>query len=318
MPIVALVLGVIALLTSFLGAFAFVSWLFALPAFVFGLIALIKKAPRKGLSITALILSVVAFLISIIVFLIAVVGAVDDAIAEDEANSVSGGTPTPEETTEDSADDSTTDDSTADSAGGETDDSGSDASVAGDATPLELAEVTAWFDEDFESWEYLVLIDNTNTDYAWIDTSITIEAFDADGVLLADDWAYETILPDSTSAITGTFYDAGTTEVTDVQVIVEDEPTDVSGQEIGSFTVSEPELSSDDWSSTAEGTVSSTFVEDQESVQIIAVARNASGEVITTDWDLLNRVPAGGTARYEVSFWDVLPDDAVVEVYAQL
>lgn len=55
------------------------------------------------------------------------------------------------------------------------------------------------------------------------------------------------------------------------------------------------------------GKVTSTFSEDQELVAVVVVARDASGAIIAAESGYIDRLPTGGTAQFEVTFFDPLP-----------
>ena len=71
-----------------------------------------------------------------------------------------------------------------------------------------------------------------------------------------------------------------------------------------------------DWM-TVDGTVTSNFSEDQDMVRIDLIARNPQGQIVGVDFTFTDRVPAGGTAAWNVSLWEV-PLDSTVTAYAHL
>lgn len=302
LPIVALVLAVLALVTSFLGPLAFVSWFFGLPAFVVSLIALVKSKSKRGISITALVLSIVAPIISVIVLIVSLAAATDDAlgdVVQDQVGIAATETPSGESPAPSSAEPTSED------------------PVVADRTDLEVTETSFYRTDDY--WYYFVTIVNSNANYAWLDAEFTVEAYDAAGVLLDSDFDYTTLLPGDTLALSGVFLGVGSQQIDHLEVRGETDGTNVEGEVFGSLEISAPEVVYDDWSSTVSGTVTSAYVDDQEYVEMIAVVRDSSGVVIAVSEGYVDRVPGGGSARYEVSFWDLVIDASMtVEVYATL
>ena len=56
---------------------------------------------------------------------------------------------------------------------------------------------------------------------------------------------------------------------------------------------------------TVDGTVTSNFSEDQDMVRIDLIARNPQGQIVGVDFTFTDRVPAGGTAAWNVSLWEI-------------
>ncbi|MFE7845925.1 hypothetical protein ACFUTX_12135 [Microbacterium sp. NPDC057407] len=71
-----------------------------------------------------------------------------------------------------------------------------------------------------------------------------------------------------------------------------------------------------DWV-TVKGRITSEFTEDQDGVRLDLVARDAEGKIRAVASTTANRVPAGGTAAWNLSYWHI-PLDAKVEVYPHL
>ncbi|WP_062211037.1 DUF4190 domain-containing protein [Demequina oxidasica] len=155
MSIVAISLAGVALVLSFLGPIAFFAWFFALPAFILGIIATVRKADKRGLAIAAIIVSSVAFLISIIVFIVSLASAVDDAFDD-----TSGGATVKEETTDD-ADVATEETQAATdevAAEGDAEDATGDAGTY--ESPVDAGTVwvydASWFGEDATVWDGVI------------------------------------------------------------------------------------------------------------------------------------------------------------------
>ena len=306
-------------MTSFLGAFAFISWIFGLPAFIVGIIALVKKAQKRPLALTAVIVSVVAFLISIVVFVVTVVMAVDDAvqganngsfeeavdeiIAEDDDNIDTPEIPDVDDTTDTDTD--------------------TDADPAGEAD-LNFGQIDFWKNDSSDRWSYFTIVENTSTEHMWNNARFTIEAYDASGVLLTSDSAYATILPGGKAPLWGTYLDVGQSEIESIDIFL-DEFSEGYSQEyvgdmaIGSFIFGEPEVDQQRSYVDVSGTFESTFAEDQESVWVTVVLRDSSGSIVDIGSDIIQRVPASGAVRYSVTVWDVeFEEGMTIELYGDL
>lgn len=132
---------------------------------------------------------------------------------------------------------------------------------------------------------------------------------------------YTTFLQGRT-VIVGDLYSVGSGTITklDVRGPTSAAATSSPAAETGSFTVSEL-ASSEEYSwKTVTGNVSSTFGEDQELVTVAVIARDGSGKIVGGDFTFIDRLPAGGTAQFESSFWNVetLPGDVTFEAFASL
>ena len=68
------------------------------------------------------------------------------------------------------------------------------------------------------------------------------------------------------------------------------------------------------------GKVTSAFSEDQELVKVSVIARDAAGTIVGSDFTFIDRLPAGGTAQFESSLWNIenLPGDVRFEAFASL
>lgn len=147
LSIVAISLAGVALLLSFLGPASFLAWIFALPAFIVGIVALARKAAKRGLAITAIVVSILAFIISIVVFIVSLANAVDDAL-EDAGTSAT----VKEESADDASPDADVDDS--DARASHSEDAGASGSID---SPIGAGVVweydSSWFGEDAVVWD---------------------------------------------------------------------------------------------------------------------------------------------------------------------
>jgi len=191
---------------------------------------------------------------------------------------------------------------------------------AGDSKPeqadLVVNDNMFWRDSDGD-WNYFVTIDNPNTDYLWDFEEFSVELLDSEGTILESDNTYGNLLPGETYAMAGRFYDSADLQADSLNVRGATDGTYMPDVEFGSFTLSTPEYKNDTYSTKVSGTVESSFVEDQELVEIIGVVLDANGKPRAQDFTYVDRLPSGGKARYELSFYDLtITDSDVIKVYA--
>lgn len=187
----------------------------------------------------------------------------------------------------------------------------------------ELAVVETAFGKDIDSdmWWYAVVLDNPNADYVFPSAGITVEAVDADGVILDSGSNYTTILQGRT-VVVGDFFGVGSGTVAklDVRGPTSAAATSSPAAETGAFTVSEIATAAEYGWMDVTGKVTSTFSEDQDLVKVSVLARDAAGTIVGSDFAFIDRLPAGGTAQFESSLWNVenLPGDVRFEASASL
>ena len=189
--------------------------------------------------------------------------------------------------------------------------------------PIELIE-TAWgFDSSGRSW-YAVIFDNPNDDVVFTNARLTIEAMDASGLILESDLYFMTILP-GRNAVTGSFFrlEEGT-EIYRLNVLgpsEEDTRNWTRSDALGWFELSDFSISRGRGTTDVSGVVTSNFDQDQERVEVNVIARNPEGAIIGADRTWVDRVPAGGGARFSTTFFHIresspLVDGTVIEAFA--
>lgn len=299
-------LGIIALAVAAAG-FIFacipgaliVGWLLLPVGFILGIVALFQKGKSKWQGVAAIIVSIVGTIVGVIVFIVVVAGAVSSAV----------------------------DDTVTDEVGGAAVGEGSSVSEApaaedkpaiADAQALVLGETAFGVDAESGMGWYAVQLTNPNADYVFGGAAIDVEAYDANGVLIDTDSTYGTVLT-GTSWFVGRFFDIGSAQIDHIEVRG---PTAAAATyspaaETGSFTLGEITTGSEyDWM-TVNGTVTSNFSEDQNMVRIDLIARDGGGNIVGVDFTFTDRLPAGGTAAWNVNLWRV-PLDSKVEAYPHL
>lgn len=81
----AMIAGIVAIVSAIVPGLSFVAWIPAIAAIVLGVIALIKKTPRRGQALTGVILGPIAWIVAIIVSVGAIAGlgaGLTDAVVE--------------------------------------------------------------------------------------------------------------------------------------------------------------------------------------------------------------------------------------------
>jgi len=284
LAIAALVLGLIAFLTGWIPAWGL---LIGGLAVVLGGIAVAKRQ-SKGMAITGIVTGAIGAVSSLLWLLVLISGGTWE-IGTDDGTSYSpdayyngdGTTLSPE-------------------------------SVNGGLAVQEQAFGPASWDEEM-SW-FVVILDNPS-ERPYEGADITVNALDAGGAVVDSAWTYVT-LPAGQTAITGTFFELESATVASLQVVGPDIDSLASEPASGVLTSSEISATSDEWLTTATGTVTSSFDSEVLGASGVIVARDASGQIIAgTDAWLNGTLGAGETADFEGMFYDVLPPDAVFEAY---
>ena len=84
----AMIAGIVAIVTAIIPGLSFIAWMPALAAIVLGIIALVKKTPRRGQALTGVVLGPIAWLVAIIVSIGFIAGLgtrVDEVVADEPA-----------------------------------------------------------------------------------------------------------------------------------------------------------------------------------------------------------------------------------------
>ncbi|GAA4380568.1 NINE protein [Agromyces bauzanensis] len=186
---------------------------------------------------------------------------------------------------------------------------------------LSVVETAFGKDLDSDTWWYAVVLDNPNPDHVFPSAGITIEAVDANGVILDSGSEYTTILQGRT-VLVGDFFSVGSGTIAelDVRGPTSAAATSSPAAETGSFSVSDIATAQEYGWLDVTGKVTSTFGEDQELVTVAVIARDAAGTIVGSDFAFIDRLPAGGTAQFESSLWNVenLPEGVTFEAFASL
>ncbi|WP_203138238.1 DUF4190 domain-containing protein [Microbacterium sp. JZ31] len=300
------ILGLVGFAVAFIPFVGFAALLVPLVAIVLGVIALVRKKPGKGFAIAGVVTGGLGLIISALVatmmtaFLLnsgdLIRQSCDEAgLSQEECDELlQGGDPS-------------SDPATAPEAGG-----------GEAASALEVGETSfGAFDESGEyTWFTVELTNPDDVFYEYVYGEI--EAVDANGTIIDTSGFGGALIP-GTTVFTGTFAEAPTAEVAELQVLgledVVSEPVPFDG---GEFAVADLKATSDEYTTTLTGTVSSTFAEDQDALRLTILVRDESGKIVLADTHSTDRVPAGGSARFEKTFYPALPDGLTYEVYPHI
>lgn len=300
------ILGIVALAVSIVG-FIFacipgsliVGWILLPIGLILGITALFQKDKPKWQGLTAIIVSIVGTIVGVIVFLAVAAMAFDNSFGDAITEEVGTSDVVEEETAEEAP-------------------AVEDEPAVADAQDLVLGETAFGVDAESGMGWYAVQLTNPNADYVFAGAGIDVEAYDAGGVLIDTDTYYGTVLS-GTAWFVGDFFDIGSAQIDHIEVRgpTADAATYAPAAETGSFTLGEVTTGSDYDFMTVNGTVTSNFSEDQESVRIDVIARDAAGAIVGVDYTYTDRVPASGTAAWNIEYWEV-PLDSKVEAYPHL
>lgn len=304
--ITALVLAVVALVLSWVPFVNNLAAVLAVVGVVFGVVAIVgavrRGRPGKAMAISAIAVAVVAFVV-VIVTQIAYSSVIDDvvddlneSVAELEQETQAGRAGDSEPAAEEEA----------------------PAAAAAAAQDLAVLDVAFGQNEyDPTTWWYVAVVDNPNTEHVFPFAGFTIEAVGADGTILDSSPDYVDLLPGRT-ALTGVFFSVGDAPIDHVEVRGPQASEAVHQSDLGTFAVSDVVATSDDWSTTVGGTLTSAFVQDQELVTVVVVATAPDGTVLGGQLTYVDRLPAGGQARFEALFTEPLPAGTTYAAFPHL
>lgn len=303
--VTALVLALVALVLSWVPIVNNVAAVLAVVGLVFGVVALVgalrKARPGKAMAISAIAVAVVAVVV-VIVTQIAYARVIDDVV-DDLNDSVA------ELEQDTGAADADGDPAAADEAAPDA------AATAQDLVVLDVAFGQNAYDPT--TWWYVAVVDNPNPEHVFPFAGFTAEAVGADGTILDSAPDYVDLLPGQT-ALTGMFLSVGDTPVDHVEVRGPQASEAVHESDLGGFEVADVAATSDEWSTTVGGTLTSAFQQDQELVGVVVVATAPDGTILGAQSTYVDRLPAGGQARFEAVFLSPLPADTAYTAFPRL
>lgn len=286
LAITALVLGIIALVTAWVPAWGTVVGIVAV---IFGIIALAKRQ-SKGMAITGLVTGGVGAIVSAGILAV-MVFSINWASNPDNWFSYTPGTDDYFET---------------------------DGTTLG-AVPVDggvhVVEQgfgpTAW---DDSIWWYVVVLENPGGT-PFVATDLTIQALDASGAVIDDEWNYAS-LPTGQTAVTGLLYEVGDAEVASLAVVGPDAGGLTAAASGGTIEASNIETVTDEYTTVVTGSATSTYDIELYGAEIVIVARDGSGEIIAVTPAYVDGLQPGETTEFEAYFDAPLPDGTTYETYA--
>jgi len=300
--LIAMIVAIVGFIFACVPGALIVGWILLPIAFVLSIVSLFLKGGRKWMGIVGLVVSIIGTIVGFIVFFAVVATAFDQSF--DDAFSPETGVTESAEQAEGAA-------------AGETDDAQQPSDTRKEMALLE----TAFGQNSLDSgtWWYVAIFENPNQDYIFPTAGLSVEALDAQGTILDSSSEYRTILSGK-SAVAGSFYSTGDGKISEIELRgpAATDATRSPASETGSFAISDVVPTTDSYSTSVHGKVSSSFSDDQDLVQVIVVARDSSGKIIGAEAGYVERLPTGGTAQFEVTFFDPLPAGTKYEAYAAL
>jgi hypothetical protein len=146
---------------------------------------------------------------------------------------------------------------------------------------------------------------------------LQITFFDSEGPIATEEEIVSFVLPGQTTATSGMAFDVPAPTRMEVRI------GSVSWEEIdftaGRFVIDDVRTRDEQYGGhRTTGTISSEFQTRQENIQIVAVYRNAAGEVIGGDFTYLDFLDPDAEASFEVTTFTTFDDLDSTEVYWQL
>jgi hypothetical protein len=155
---------------------------------------------------------------------------------------------------------------------------------------------------DGTDWAQVGLVfDNPNPDtHVARFVSIQLTFFDANNALAGSgEETIGPILPGQRGALGTSIFDVRNATEMEVQFRVDWEEVHVDVGSFGFEQVSTRPEQFGGWST--QGFITSTFDQEQENVQVVAIYKDAAGNVLGGDFTFVDFVPAGGRSPFEVS-----------------
>lgn len=285
LAITAIVLAGVGFVFALIPVVTGLSWLFLIAAIVVAIVALVRRAEGRGLSIAAIVVAVAGGIASIVVLVVSVFAAVGSFISSPPALGPTDLYEPPAE------------------------------SITVDIETTETAFGRLPGDDDY--WWYVAVLEVPQSDVAYEYAFLDVEARTADGDVLDAGSTPRTLLP-GTTVVTG-YFEAADEEIDGIEVIdpVVEEYDEAPIEEYGPLVVGELTDVSDEYSTAVEGVVTTEGTADIELAEVIVLARDADGaifEVTTAYPDAA--VTAEEGAPFEALFTEVHPEGTTYEAYA--
>ena len=183
--------------------------------------------------------------------------------------------------------------------------------------PYDLVVTEQWFYPSFEGlYDYGGIIENNGTQTATGFIEIEIDFFDDTGRILSTESAFvDTVVPGPAHTVRRRSVEPAAAPTRMEVRLADDNFIDEDPGPVGDLTFANITTNDDEFTFEVSGDATSTFTEDLDFVQIVALWRDAGGAVIFTASQYLERVPAGSTTAFTItSFGDVVPRTAPTEL----
>jgi hypothetical protein len=174
------------------------------------------------------------------------------------------------------------------------------------------------FSVDNGDASFAVLLSNPNAE-TWVAQSVDVQVtfFDDSGPLATETEYASYVLPGQTTAVVGESFDAGHPTRMEVRLgSVDWHDVDYHTGHFEITNVSTKKGQFGDW--TTKGTITSTFDERQENIEVFAVYRNSAGEVIGGDFTFLDFVDPDAALSFEINAFFDYKDLDTTEAYWDL
>ncbi|CAN5765482.1 hypothetical protein BH23CHL7_BH23CHL7_05010 [soil metagenome] len=165
---------------------------------------------------------------------------------------------------------------------------------------------------------FAVIVRNPNpATYVADSVPLQFTFYDDDGPLSTEEGYVSYVLPGQVTATSGTAYEVGRPTRMEVRI------GSVRWTEVdfapGRFEISDVRTRDQQYGGhRTTGTITSEFQSRQEFIRIVAVYRNAAGEVIGGDFTFLDFLDPESEAVFEISTFEDLPGLDATEIYWQL
>jgi hypothetical protein len=183
--------------------------------------------------------------------------------------------------------------------------------------PVEMVITEQWFYAAGDAtYDYGGIVENLGTQTATGFIEVEIDFFDATDRILSTESAFvDTVVPGLRTPFVGILFDPAAEPVRmDVRLaddnFIDDAPGPAGNIEISNITTVDNDFEFD-----INGDATSTFTEDLDFVQLVALWRDSEGIVVYSAYQYLERVPAGSTTAFTIpTFSESAPRVAPTEI----
>lgn len=176
-----------------------------------------------------------------------------------------------------------------------------------------VADSAFWNDND-GGGGWVAIVENPNTDWAFLNVFFDIALIDAENRVLDTDFgSVEFLLPGGRTAIRGSAFDLPA-PIADLEFEASWDNEDVVAEELGEWLLTDLTVDQERRRTEVGGDVSSTFQDEFEFVEVVAVFLDENGALVYADSAYVDTVFPERKAFFEVASYDV-PVFETVEAY---